>query len=91
MICSVKPVLTEDLCIVQTEELSIIYYMCEIYICWKATHIHKRQAHLLVREDVTQGLLPQEFSWKKISGRGSQGAWRQDDLFGGKQPAIKQI
>jgi hypothetical protein len=27
-------------------------------------HIHKNQTHHIVREDVTQGLLPQEFSWK---------------------------
>jgi hypothetical protein len=26
---------------------------------------------------------------KKISGRGSQGAWRQDELIGGKQPVVK--
>jgi hypothetical protein len=26
---------------------------------------------------------------KIISGRESQGAWRQDDLFGGKLPVIK--
>jgi hypothetical protein len=28
---SVKPVLTEDLCIVQKEEFSITCYMCEMY------------------------------------------------------------
>jgi hypothetical protein len=30
MICSVKPVLTGDLCIVQKEEFSITCYMCKI-------------------------------------------------------------
>jgi hypothetical protein len=30
MICSVKPVLTEDLCVVQKEKISITFYMCEI-------------------------------------------------------------
>jgi hypothetical protein len=34
-------------------------------IMLKAKHIHKRKPHLLVREDVTYGLVPQEFSWKK--------------------------
>jgi hypothetical protein len=33
--------------------------------------------------------LPQEFSWKKISDRGSQGAWRQDELIGGKPQVVK--
>jgi hypothetical protein len=32
MICSVKPVLTEDLCVVQKEDFSITCYMCEMYI-----------------------------------------------------------
>jgi hypothetical protein len=33
MICAAKPVLTEDLCVVQKEEFSIPYYscMCHIY------------------------------------------------------------
>jgi hypothetical protein len=31
IICSVKPVLTEDLCVVQEEEFSITCYMCEMY------------------------------------------------------------
>jgi hypothetical protein len=26
---------------------------------------------------------------KKISGRGPQGAWRQDELIGGKPPVVK--
>jgi hypothetical protein len=26
---------------------------------------------------------------KKISGRDSQGAWRQDELIGGKPPVVK--
>jgi hypothetical protein len=41
--------------------------MYEMYIWRKAKHIHKRQIDLLVREDVTEGLLPQELSWKKKS------------------------
>jgi hypothetical protein len=31
MICSVKPVLTEDLCVVQKEEFSVTCYMCDMY------------------------------------------------------------
>jgi hypothetical protein len=32
IICPAKPVLTEDLCVVQKEEFSITCYMCEMYI-----------------------------------------------------------
>jgi hypothetical protein len=32
MICSVKPVLTRDFCVVQKEEFSITCYMCEMCI-----------------------------------------------------------
>jgi hypothetical protein len=31
MICSAKPVLTEELCVVQEEEVSITCCMCEMY------------------------------------------------------------
>jgi hypothetical protein len=31
MICPLKPVLTEDLCVMQMEEFSIPCYMCEMY------------------------------------------------------------
>jgi hypothetical protein len=31
MICSAKPVLTEDLCVVQKQEFSITCYMYEMY------------------------------------------------------------
>jgi hypothetical protein len=31
MICSAKPSLTEDLCVVQKEEISVSRYMCEMY------------------------------------------------------------
>jgi hypothetical protein len=53
MIFCAKPVLTKNLYIVQKEELSITCYMCEMYTWRKAKHIHKRQTHLLVRQDIT--------------------------------------
>jgi hypothetical protein len=53
MICFAKPVLTDDLYIVQKEEFSVTCYMCDMYTWRKAKHIHKRQTHLLVRDDVT--------------------------------------
>jgi hypothetical protein len=52
-ICTVKPVLTEDLCVVQMKEFSITCCICEMYTWRKARNIHKRQTNLLVREDVT--------------------------------------
>jgi hypothetical protein len=42
----------------------------------------------LVRDDVTLGLLLQEFSYK-ISGRGSHEVWHQEELIGGKPPVVK--
>jgi hypothetical protein len=56
----------------------------------KAKHIHKRQTHFLVREDVTQGPMTAKVQLqRKISDRESQGAWRQDELIGGKPPVVK--
>jgi hypothetical protein len=52
MICFAKPVLTENLCVVQKEEFSITCCKCDTYTSRKAKHIHKRQTHLLAREDV---------------------------------------
>jgi hypothetical protein len=60
MTCSAKPVLREDLCVVQKEGFSVSHYMCDMYT-W--------------REET-------------ISGRGSQGAWHQDELIGGKPPVV---
>jgi hypothetical protein len=37
----------------QKESFSITYYMCEIYTWRKVKRIHKRQTHLLGRENVT--------------------------------------
>jgi hypothetical protein len=36
MVCTVKPVLTEDLCVVQKDEFSVTCYMCELYACRNA-------------------------------------------------------
>jgi hypothetical protein len=59
MICFAKPVLTEDLCVVQKEEFfNNMLYVRNVYLR-KAKHVHKRQTHLLVRENVTLGLLPE--------------------------------
>jgi hypothetical protein len=46
----------------------------------RAKHIHERQTHRLVREDV----MNRKGSVEKKIGRESQGAWHQDELIGGK-------
>jgi hypothetical protein len=68
-------------------------YMCNKYTWQKARYIHKRQTHLLVRENVTQAIWPQGFSWKKkkLGPWRDQGAWRQDELTGGNWPVVKQL
>jgi hypothetical protein len=54
--------------------------------CKRQTH----QTHPLVREDVTEVLLLQVFSWTiKLLCLESQGASRQDELIGAKPPVIK--
>jgi hypothetical protein len=58
----------------------------------KAKHIHKRQAHLLVWEEVFIGTMTARVQLQKErekSGRAPQGAWRQDELMGGKPPVVK--
>jgi hypothetical protein len=45
MIWFAKPVLREDLYLVQEEEFSVTCYMCDMYTRKKAKHIHKRQTH----------------------------------------------
>jgi hypothetical protein len=49
MICFAKPVLTEDLYVVQKEEFSITCYMCDVYAWRKAKDVHKMQTHALFR------------------------------------------
>jgi hypothetical protein len=51
---------------------------------------YQRQAHPLVRGDVTLGQWSQVFCWKQvIAGRGPQGVWLQDELIGGKPSVVK--
>jgi hypothetical protein len=52
MICTAKPVLIEELCVVQKEEFLITCYKCDTYTWRKAKRIHNRQTHILVREEV---------------------------------------
>jgi hypothetical protein len=76
--------------IVQKEEFPIRGSKCDTYTWRKAKHIHKRQTHLLVREDVSKDFYRRGSVEKKtISGREPQGAWRQDEMIGGKSPVVK--
>jgi hypothetical protein len=77
MICSVKPVLTEDLCVVQKEEFSIAV---------RKVNLTKDQAY---SQETNSSSRRKSSVDKKISGRGSRGAWRQDELIGGKFPVVK--
>jgi hypothetical protein len=89
MICFAKPVLTEDLCIVQKEELSITCYIRilderpSIFIRDNPIFSSERMLH---KDYYRKGSVEQ-----KIPGRGSQGASRQDELTGGKPPVVKQL
>jgi hypothetical protein len=62
--------------------------MCDTYTWQRAKYIHKRQTHLLFREDVNKEY-NRKSSVEKISCRESQRAWRQDELIGGKPLVVK--
>jgi hypothetical protein len=89
MICTVKPVLTEDLCVVQKEEtFNNMLYVWNVHLtkcqaCSWETNSSSRQRGCYIRT-ITAGV-----QLKKISGRGFQGAWRKDELIGGKPPVVK--
>jgi hypothetical protein len=71
---------------VQKEQFSMLHVR---YVdLTKAKHIPKRQIHPLVREEATLGLTVR-VQLKKKSGREHQGAWREDELIGGKAPVAK--
>jgi hypothetical protein len=53
MICSAKPVLTEELCVVQTEEFSITCYMCDTYT-WQRPGIFIRGKPIFWSERLLQ-------------------------------------
>jgi hypothetical protein len=55
MICFAKPELTENLYVVQKEELSITCYVCNTYTRQKAKHIHKKQWNNVVHAEISKG------------------------------------
>jgi hypothetical protein len=61
------------------------------------TYTSQRQS-IFIRDNPissSEGMLHKDYdrkdSVKKISGRGSQGAWRQDELIDGKPPVVKWL
>jgi hypothetical protein len=63
--------------------------MWDTYTWQKAKHIHKRQTHPLVRGDLYKEYVRKGSVEKKIFGRDSQEACRQDEVIGGKPPVVK--
>jgi hypothetical protein len=63
--------------------------MCKMYTWRKTKHIHKRQPHLSLESMLHKDYYRKSSVGKEISGRGSHGAWRQDELIGGKPPVVK--
>jgi hypothetical protein len=49
----------------------------------------KRQAHILISEMLDKDYNRKCSVEKKNTARGSQAAWRQDELIGGKSPVVK--
>jgi hypothetical protein len=89
MICFVNPVVTEGCYIVQKEEFLILYYIYDTYTWRKATSITDEtifSSERMLRKDYYRKVSIQK---KIISGHESQGAWSQDELFGGKLPVVK--
>jgi hypothetical protein len=88
MICIAKPGLTEDFYIVQKEEYSI-HAICAIRTFDKRPSMFVRDKPIFSSERMLHKNYYRKGSVeKKISGRDPQGAWRQDELIGGKQPVV---
>jgi hypothetical protein len=90
MICFGKPGLTEDLYIVQKEEFSTTCYMCDTYT-WQRSRLFVWYKPILSYERMSDKDYDRKGSIEKnrISYRGPHGAWRQDELTGGKPPVVK--
>jgi hypothetical protein len=52
---------------VQKQEFSVTCFICDTHK--KAKHVHKKQTHLLLRENVTQGYDRKDADEKYIVGR----------------------
>jgi hypothetical protein len=88
MICFVKPGLTEVLYIVHKEEFSVTCYVCDTYT-WQIWSLFIRDKPALSWERILHKDYDRKGSVAKNSGRDHQGAWRQDELTGGKSTIVK--
>jgi hypothetical protein len=89
MIYFAKPVLTEDLYIVKKEKFSLTC-LCAIRTLDERPSIFIREKFILSSERMLHKNYDcQDSVAKKISGRKPQGAWRQDELIGGKPSVVK--
>jgi hypothetical protein len=87
MICFAEPVLTEDLCVVQEKEFSMLY----------VRYINLARPSMFIRDKPTlslEGMLRKDYdrkgSLKKSkSVRDPQGACRRNELIGGEPPVVK--
>jgi hypothetical protein len=62
--------------------------MCEMYT-WRKPSIFIRNKLIFLSEKMLNKDYHSKSSAKKISGRGSQGIWRQDQLIGDEPPVVK--
>jgi hypothetical protein len=78
-----------DFYVVHKEEFSITCYMCNTYI-WQWRSLFIRDKPILSSEKKLHKVYDRIGSLaKKKSGREPQGAWRQDELIGGKPQILK--
>jgi hypothetical protein len=85
MICFAKPVLVRS---AKGRICNNMLYVRYVHLI-EAKPIHEGQTHSRVREDVNIRTVTVRAQSKEISGREPQGAWRQDELIGGKPPVVK--
>jgi hypothetical protein len=84
MIPFAKPVLTEDLCIVKKEKSFNTHAIRAIRTLDKRPSILIRDKPHFTSERMLHKDYYRKGSVEKSSGRGSQGAYRQDEFTGGK-------
>jgi hypothetical protein len=89
MICFAEPVLTEDLYIAHKDEFSVTCYMCDTYTSQRRSILIRDKPSSHERGSYVKDYDRKVSVAKKISGRESQGAWRQDEMIGGKSPVVK--
>jgi hypothetical protein len=88
MIYFAKPGLREDFYIVKKEELLITCYMCDTYT-WQMRNLLVRDKPILSSERMLYKDYDLKGSVVKKCGRGCQRAWYQEEIIGGKPPAVK--